>query len=372
MKVKAAVCRKYGDPLYIEELELAAPKEHEVQVKILACGFCQSTLHCWTGQLPVPLPMVFGHEACGVVEKVGPGVTKLKPGDRVIGCWMVPCGKCFQCMRGRPNLCEKSIEYFRSGDLLDGTSRFTDKHGKEVKMDAFIGGFSSHSIFPEIGAIRVPDHIKLPPEQLCLLGCAILTGWGSVTNVAKATEGTSIGIWGCGGIGLNAIRAAALRHCRPIVAVDLEASKRDIALEFGATHFIDSSKNDPIPIIMELTGGAGLEYAVEAIGDPGAQVQAWWSLRMGASLIAIGVTPTDSVTNIPLAFGPLQGKSIRGALYGDAHPLEDIPIMMELMNNGLLKTNQLVTRTIRLEDLEETRRAMEARKIIGRWVVKFK
>jgi S-(hydroxymethyl)glutathione dehydrogenase/alcohol dehydrogenase len=371
MKVKAAVCRKYGAPLSIEELELADPKEHEVQVKLLACGFCQSTLHCWMGQLPLPLPMVLGHEACGMVEKVGPGVTKLKPGDRVIGCWMVPCGKCFQCLRGHPNLCEGNIEFFRSGDLLDGTSRFRDRNGGDVKMDAFIAGFSTHSIFPEIGAIRVPDHIKLPPEQLCLLGCAVLTGWGSVVNVAKASEGTSIGIWGCGGIGLNAVRAASVRNCKPIVAVDLEISKRDIALEFGATHFIDSSKHDPIPIIQELTNGAGLEYAVEAIGDPGAQVQAWWSLRMGGTLIATGVTPADSTTNLPLTYAPLQAKSIRGTLYGEAHPTEDIPVFLELMNTGILKTDKLVTRTIKLEELDEARRAMLAREIVGRWVVKY-
>jgi Zn-dependent alcohol dehydrogenase len=371
MKVKAAVCREFGAPLSIEELELADPREHEVQVKLLACGFCHSDLSHWLGTFQSPLPCVFGHEACGVVEKVGPGVTKLKPGDRVIGCWLVPCGRCFQCLRGRPNLCEGNIGFLRNSLLLDGTSRFTDKNGNWVGEDGFVGGFSTHSIFPEIGAIRVPDHIKLPPEQLCQLACSVLTGWGSVVKAANACEGTSIGIWGCGGIGLNAIRAAAVRNCKPIVAVDIEVSKRDLALEFGATYFIDSRKHDPIPIIQEFTHGAGLEYAIEAVGDPGAQVQAWWSLRMGGTLIAVGVTPADSTTNIPLTYAPLQAKSIRGILYGEAHPTEDIPIFLELMNSGILKTDKLVTRTIKLEELEEARRAMLAREIIGRWVIKY-
>ena len=263
------------------------------------------------------------------------------------------------------------MPFFLAGNLLDDTSRFKDRNGERVGMGLFISGFATHSVLPEIGAIRVPDNIKLPPEQLCQLGCSIVTGWGSVVKIANAWEGTSIGIWGCGAIGLNAIRFAALRHCNPIVAVDLEASKRDIALEFGATHFIDSSKDDPVPIILGLTGEAGLEYAIEAIGDPGAQVQAWWSLRSGATLIATGITPEDSTTSIPLCYGSLQAKSIRGTLYGEAHPTEDLPNLMEVMNSGTLKTDKLVTRTIKLEELEEARRAMLAREIIGRWVIKY-
>ena len=371
MKIKAAVLRKYGAPMPIEELELAPPREHEVQVKMLACGFCHSDLSVWQGHIPQDIPMVAGHEACAVVEKVGPGVSKLKPGDRVIGCWMVPCGHCYQCRRGHPNLCETAMPFFQAGNLLDGTSRLTDKHGKRVGLGSFIAGFATHSVMPETGAIRVPDHIKLPPEQLCQLGCSVATGWGSVVNVAGAREGNSIGVWGCGGIGLNAIRFAALRHCHPIVAVDIEASKRDLALEFGATHFIDNSQTDPIPVIKELTGGAGLEFAIEAIGDPGAQVQAWWAIRSGGTVITIGIPPIDSTTNLPLFYAPLHAKSIRGTLYGETHPTEDLPHLMEVMNTGVLKTDKLVTRLIKLEELDEVRRAMLAREVKGRWVIKY-
>ncbi len=371
MKIKAAVLREYRVPMLIEELELAEPREHEVQVKMLACGFCHSDLSVWLGHIPQDIPMVPGHEACAVVEKVGPGVTRLKPGDRVIGCWMVPCGHCFQCRRGRPNLCEVSARFFQEGNLLDGTSRLTDKDGRRVGLGSFIAGFATHSIMPDIGAIRVPDHIKLPPEQLCQLGCSVATGWGSVVNVAQAREGNSIGIWGCGGIGLNAIRFAALRNCKPVVAVDLEISKRDIALEFGATHFIDSSRDDPIPIIKELTGGAGLEFVIEASGNSGAQVQAWWALRSGGTMVAIGITPIDSVTSIPLFYAPLHAKSIKGTLYGETHPTEDLPSLMEVMNTGILKTDKLITRLITLEDLDEVGQAILDRKVIGRWVIKY-
>ena len=136
-------------------------------------------------------------------------------------------------------------------------------------MGSFVTGFATHSVMPEVGAIKVPDHIKLPPEQLCQLGCSVATGWGAIVNVARAREGTTIGVWGCGGIGLNAIRFASIRNCNPIFAVDIEESKRKIAMEFGATMFINSSKEDPIPVIKKLTGGEGLEFAVEASGDPG-------------------------------------------------------------------------------------------------------
>jgi Zn-dependent alcohol dehydrogenase len=371
MRIRAAVLREYGVPMKIEELELDEPREKEVQVKMLACGFCHSDASLWLGYIPQDIPMVPGHEACAVVEKVGPGVTKLKPGDRVIGCWMVPCGYCFQCRRGRPNLCQTSAKFFQEGNLLDGTSRLTDKNGKRVGMGSFVTGFATHSVMPEIGAIKVPEHIQLPPEQLCQLGCSVATGWGSVVNVAQAREGNSIGIWGCGGIGLNAIRFAALRNCNPVVAVDLEESKRDIAMEFGATHFIDSSKEDPIPIIKSLTDGEGLEFAIEATGDSGAQVQAWYALRAAGMVVAIGITSIDSTTSIPMFYAPLHAKTIRGTLYGETHPTEDLPRLMEVMNTGLLKTDKLVTRLITLNDLDETREAILARKVIGRWVIKF-
>jgi Zn-dependent alcohol dehydrogenase len=371
MRIKAAVLREYNKPMKIEELEMDEPREKEVQVKMLACGFCHSDLSVWKGYIPQDVPMVPGHEACAVVEKVGPGVTKLKVGDRVIGCWMVPCGTCYQCRRGHPNLCDTSKVHFQEGNLLDGTSRLTDMNGKRVGLGSFIAGFATHSIMPEIGAIRVPDRINLPPEQLSQLGCSVATGWGSVVNVAQAREGNSIGVWGCGGIGLNAIRFAALRNCNPVVAVDIEASKREIALEFGATHFIDSSKTDPILIIQGLTDGEGLEYAIEATGDPGAQVQAWYAIRANGMVVAIGIPSIDSVTEIPMFYAPLHAKTIRGTLYGETHPTEDLPSLMEVMNTGILKTDKLISRLIKLDDLEEVMKAIEDRKVIGRWVIRY-
>jgi S-(hydroxymethyl)glutathione dehydrogenase/alcohol dehydrogenase len=255
--------------------------------------------------------------------------------------------------------------------MLDGTSRFSDKNGNFIGHGGFIAGFATHSVLPEIAAIKVPASIKAKPEHLCQLGCSILTGWGSVTNAANLRENDSIAIWGCGGVGLNAINAASKRNCRLIIAVDLNGKKEAIARQFGATHFIDSSKTDPVPVIKELTGGFGLEFAMECIGDPGAQVQAWWSLRSGGQLICIGITPEGSITQINLSFMPPHINVIKGALYGNTHPIEDIPYMAQLMSEGVLKTEKLVTRLIKLEQLEEARQAMHAHEIMGRWVVKY-
>jgi S-(hydroxymethyl)glutathione dehydrogenase / alcohol dehydrogenase len=372
MKVKAAVLRQIGAPLSIEEIELAAPKQGEVLVKYEACGFCHSDLSFWMGRnYTPPMPQIMGHEACGIVEKVGPCVTNLKKGDRVVAVWTAPCGHCYQCLRGRPNICETNVKQFHNGVMSDNTTRFTDKKGKMIGHGLSIAGFSTYSVLSAIAAVKVPDDITVPTEHLCQLGCSVLTGWGSVTNAADLRENDTIGIWGCGGVGLNAINAAARRDCRLIVAVDINGKKEKIAREFGATHFIDSTKQDPIPVIKDLTGGWGLEFAMEAIGDPGAQVQALWSLRSGGTMIFIGITPQSSTTNLPLSFLPPHINKLQGTLYGNTHPTEEIPYFAKLMSQGVLKTDKLVTRIIKLEQLEEARQAMEAHEIMGRWVIKY-
>lgn len=367
MKIKSAVLREFKKPVAIEELELADPKAHEVMLKVRAVGFCHSDLHVFLGEIAVPLPMVLGHETAGIVEKVGAGVTKVKKGDPVVCTWMVPCGKCFQCLNGRPNICEGHFTAFLTGHLPDGTSRLTDKAGKEVLQAFFVSGFSTYTVVPEDGVIPLPKNFPL--EYACFMGCSVPTGWGCIVNVANVKAGTSVAIYGCGGVGLNVIRAAALRHANPIIAVDLEGGREEIAKEFGATHFINSSKEDPVPKIMQLTGGAGAEYVVEAIGDPGAIIQAWWSLRMGGKLVLPGITPGDATTNLPLMLLPLHEKAILGTLYGAIKPQIDIPKLVDLATTGVFKLDKLVSRRIKLEQINEAAEAMLHRRIAGRWVI---
>lgn len=369
MKIKAAVLREFNSPWSVEDLDLAEPREGEVLIENLVTGFCHSDLHVQLGEIPVPLPIVLGHETAGVIEAVGPGVTRVKPGDRVACSWMVPCGKCFQCLKGRGNICEGNFVPFLGGNLLDNTKRLKDKKGVEVGTAFFVGGFATHQVVPAEGVHKIPDALSL--DEACYLGCCVPTGIGTAQNVANLGVGSSIAVFGMGAIGLYTILGAALRNASPIIAVDLEESKRKIAMEFGATHFVDSSKGDPVEKIKELTGGLGVEYAVEAIGDPGAIIQAWWSLRMGGGVIVPGITPAGHTTNLDLLLLPLHAKKVIGTLYGEINPLIDMPRLADLAVQGVLKTKEITTKKIELNDINEAAEAMVKRKIIGRWQIVF-
>ncbi len=376
MKVKSAVLREPNKPLTIEELELAPPKEKEVLVKSAFTGFCHSDLHLMLGEIPIALPLAIGHEMAGVVEEVGPGVTKVKKGDHVVGTWMIPCGKCPQCLRGMGNICSGNFGAFLGGVLLDGTSRLTDKKGEMVRHGNFVSGFSNYTVMPEDGTIPVPK--EFPLDQACFMGCCVPTGWGSVFNTAQIKPGDSVVVYGLGGVGLNCLRAAVMQHANPVFAVDLEGSKKDLALEFGATHFIDSSKEDPVPIILTMTGGVqveggmwmggGVDVAFEAIGDPGAIIQAYWSTGIGGKVVIPGITPHDQPTNLPLMLLPLHQKSILGNLYGSISTHVDIPRLINMAMKEDLKLDKLISKKFKLDQINDVADAMVKRQIQGRWV----
>ena len=367
METKAAVLYEVNKPFAIETIELEDPKEKEVLVKVAACGVCHTDLSVIKGDLPSLLPLVLGHEAAGVVEKVGPGVTKLQVGDHVICCWMVSCGKCFQCMIGNPTLCQTSLPYFSSATLLDGTSRMRNNKGDTVYQAAFVSGFSQYTVTPEDSTIPIPKDVPL--DKACLIGCCVPTGYGSVVNVAKMKPRSSVAIYGCGGVGLSTINAASFLGAYPVIAVDIEGAKEKIALELGATHFIDSAKEDPVPKIQELTGGMGADYSFDCIGDPGAQVQAFWSIRPGGMLVTPGVAPIASSTALPFFFIALQQRTVAGTLYGSINPPLDLPKLVDLYMAGALKVDEMITRNIRLDEINEAFEALEKRQIVGRWVV---
>ncbi len=368
MKVKAAVLREVNQPYSIEELELAPPGEREALVRYVYTGYCHSDLSNLLGHVNLALPLVAGHEAAGIVEEVGPGCTKLKKGDHVVACWMVPCGHCKQCIRGRGNLCSGTFGYFVEGMLLDGTSRFQDKKGAMVRHGNFVSGFSTHSVVPEDGLI--PVNKEFPLEYACLMGCCIPTGWGAVTNCAQVQPGDSVAIYGLGGVGLNILRAAVLRHAHPVIAVDLEPGKEDLAYEFGATHFICNANEDPVPKIQSLTGG-GADFVFEAIGDPGAVVQSYWSTGDYGKVILVGLTPQDQVTNLPLQIMLFKQKTIVGSLYGMLSTHIDIPSIVQTAMSHDLKLDKLVTNKFKLSDLNDVADKMHKRQLRGRWVCAF-
>lgn len=377
MKIKAAVLREAGQPVTIEDIDLEAPQAGEVLVKYVNTGFCHSDLTVLGGGMgPGSYPMVPGHEAAGVVEEVGPGVENVKKGDRVVVPWLIACGKCPECLQGKGNVCRTSFIPLVAGTLFNGNLRMKDKSGTAVSMQSFVSGFSTHQVVDAQGLVIIPD--KLPLEQACFMGCCVPTGWGTVNNKADVQPGQSVAVFGCGGVGLNVIRAASFRMANPLIAVDLEGSKENIAREFGATHFINSSKEDPVPAIQKLTGGmdmgndiylgGGVDIAFEVIGDPGAYIQAFWSLGMSGKLMSIGVIHQDQTVNYQQFFLTLQDKSIIGSLYGSAATHLSIPRLSELAIRGDLKLDKLITKHFKLEEINEVAEAMRRREIIGRWV----
>ena len=365
MKITGAVLREPKKPYSIEELELEPPKEKEALVRYIYTGYCHSDLSNLLGHVEMMLPLVAGHEAAGVVEEVGPGCTKLKKGDHVVATWMVPCGECPQCRKGMGNLCTGTFQYFVEGMLLDGTSRIKDRNGKMVRHGNFVSGFSNYTVTPENGLIPIPK--DFPLEYACLMGCCIPTGWGSVTNCANVQPGDKVVVYGLGGVGLNILRACFLRHADPVIAVDIEESKEDLAIEFGATHFICNKKDDPVPRIQDITGG-GADVAFEAIGDPGAIIQAYWSVGMGGKIVIPGITPHDQTTNLPLQVLPFNQRSILGTLYGMISTHVDIPKLIHMATTHDLKLDKLVTNKFKLEDINDVADKLHKRQIRGRWV----
>ena len=368
MKMNAAVLREYNKPVDIEEVELAPPKEKEVLVKTAYTGFCRSDLHFMDGDFEFPLPLVLGHEASGVIDEVGPGVTSLKKGDHVVAAWMVPCGECHECSSGQAHICRTSHDLHATGTLPDKTSRLKDSKGRTLKHETLVSGFGEFMVIHEKGAIKIRE--DMPLEQACFLGCCLPTGFGAVYNAAGVKPGDSVAIWGIGGVGLNVVHGAHLRSAYPIIAIDLEGINEPIARTFGATHFINNSKDDPVPIIKDLTGG-GANFCFEAIGDPGAVNQAMWSLALGGKLVQIGITPEKEMSQIPQAYTPVHCKKIEGTLYGNIEPHRDIPAFADMAMRGDLLLDKLITKFFRVNEINDVAERMRQRQITGRWVCKW-
>ena len=370
MKMKAAVYRAYGGPISVEEVELAPPKEHEVLVKTSYTGWCKSDYVMVSGRIQTSLPRVVGHEASGVVAELGPGVTTVQKGDHVTASWSSSCGKCKMCLSGKENLCLAYTPLRGQGALLDGTSRLTDAKGNRLGHDFFVAGFAEYMVIPEANALKLRK--DLPLDVACFLGCCMPTGFGAVYNTARVKPGDSVAVWGIGGVGLNVVQGAKIAGARPIIAVDLEGSKEAKAREFGATHFIDSSREDPVPKVREITGGAGADIIFEASGEGGAIAQLYWAMATGGKHIQIGVHSAEEKVPMNFTFTPGSRRQMIGCLYGDVHLNTEVPAMADmLMEDKYIDLKKLISREFTLDEINEAYDAMEKRKIIGRWVCSF-
>lgn len=367
MKAKAAVLFEVGQKLEIREVEVEAPRVGEVLIRMAAGGVCHSDLHVMTGHLVAALPAILGHEGSGVVADVGPGVTTVKPGDHVIPLWRFSCGLCEYCSGGRPALCPEGMQIRMTGRLLDGTTRFT-LDGKDIKHFAGVSSFSEYSVVHERAVLKIPD--DLPLDRAALLGCAVITGVGAVFNAAQVKPGSTVAVFGAGGVGLNVIQGAALAGAEKIIAVDLLDRKLEVARKFGATHTVNASVGDPVEEVRALTMGKGVNYAFEVIGLPAAMRQAYDALAKRGMAVVVGVAPMTTEVSVPVMSLVFEERMLTGSVYGSSRPRIDIPKLIELYRAGKLKLDELLTRTYPFSEINEAYAALE-RGEVARSVVSF-
>lgn len=350
MKIQAALLEKPQTPFIMEELTLDDPKQGEVLVKITASGVCHSDYHLVSGTTKHPMPVVCGHEGAGVVEAIGPGVTKLQPGDHVTLSWTPDCGHCYYCQHGQPNLCETYTEPIWDGVMLDGTTRLHRSNGDPVYAYCGLASFAEYVVVPEPSCVRIRKDIPL--KVASLVGCAVATGVGAAFFTAKVQPGTSVVVLGCGGVGLNTLQGAALCGAEKIIAVDTNEAKMELARKFGATHTVMSDENT-VQAIRDLTGGRGADYVFEAVGLPKLQELAMEAARPGGMAIFEGLSAMGSATNLPGAILTRQEKTIKGSYYGTVSPQRDFPLLLDMYAAGKLKLDELISNEYRLDQINE-------------------
>jgi NDMA-dependent alcohol dehydrogenase len=347
-----------NEPLSIEELDLEAPKAGEVKVKMGASGVCHSDLSVQNGTLFGAYPIVLGHEGAGVITEVGDGVEGLAAGDHVVISWVPQCGECFFCKRGQGFLCEAGQAGLATGGLMDGTPRFS-KDGSPVMQMACTGTFAEEVVIPSIGAVKVPDDIPL--EIAALIGCGVLTGVGAALNTADIKPGDTVAVVGCGGVGLNVIQGAKIAGAERIIAVDMIENKLKMAEQFGATDLVDASKGDAVSQVMELTDQRGADVAFEVIGLKETIDQTINMARRGGQAILVGVPRMEVMLELPAFFAVvLMAKTVKGCWYGSSNVHTEVPRLIGLYKEGKLMLDELISRRIQLDDVNDAFRAMEA------------
>lgn len=347
--MKAAVLTQANTPLEIQEVDLEKPHAGEVLVQNLASGVCHSDWHVITGDTKHPLPVVLGHEGAGIVQEVGAGVTTLEVGDHVVLSWAPNCGTCYYCLHGQPQLCQTLVTPLWEGTLLDGTSRLS-KDGETIYHLSGLATFAEQSVVPERTCIPIREDV--PFQAASLVGCAVTTGVGAVTNTVHVRPGDSVAVFGCGGVGLNILQGADLVGAETIIAVDKTPTKMELAELFGATHTLLADEA-PVKKIRELTGGRGADYVFEAVGIPELQETALDAVRPGGTLVIAGIAPMGSSTNFPGAILARQEKRVVGSYYGSSYPRRDFPRLLDLYMAGKLKLDELVSQTYPLEDINQ-------------------
>jgi S-(hydroxymethyl)glutathione dehydrogenase / alcohol dehydrogenase len=343
----------------VQEVELAPPKARELKVKMAAVGVCHSDLSVINGTIPTPTPLVVGHEGAGVVEEVGEGVTKVAPGDHVVLSFVPFCGDCYFCKRSQPYLCEKA-NTLNMARQLDGTSRVT-LNGTEIGVMCGLGCMAPYAVVPDISVVKIEKSIPL--RVAALVGCGVTTGVGAALNTADVQPGSSVAVFGCGGVGISAIQGARVAGATTIIAVDKDPAKLDMAKTFGATDGLVADEG-VVKAIRKLTDGKGVDYAFEAIGIGAVMELASSATRAGGKTVLVGIGKRQDQMAVNAFSYPLQSKTLCGCMYGSANPPEDFPRMLRLYQDGKLDLDNMITKTYTIdeapqafEDLEQGKNA---------------
>jgi S-(hydroxymethyl)mycothiol dehydrogenase len=349
IKAKGVIARRPNEPGVVEEFNVPAPGPGEARVKILASGVCHTDLSAKNGVFGTDyFPFLLGHEGSGIVESVGEGVTNVKEGDYVILAWRAPCGSCRFCAVGQPHLCAAS---------LNATQKMTMSDGVVLTPILGIGTFCTHTLVHAKQCVPIPD--GLPPEQMSLIGCGVMTGVGAALYSAGVKPGQSVAVIGCGGVGDSVIAGSVLAGATTIIAVDVDPKKLAWAKEFGATHTVNPRDGDAVAAIKEITGGNGVNHSFEAVGKAETFETAVWCRDLAGTCVVIGVAGRSESFDLPIAKYFDLGGSLKISWYGDCLPTRDFPLLAAWYQQGRLDLDRIVTRVITINETEEAFHAME-------------
>ena len=357
-KVQAVVVKEKNAPVSLETILVPDPGPGEALVDILTCGVCHTDLHYKQGAINDDYPFLLGHEATGVVSAVGPDVTEVAPGDRVVLNWRAVCGECRACRKGEPQYCFNTH---------NATQKMTLEDGTELTPALGIGAFAEKTLVAAGQCTKVDDDVD--PAAVGLLGCGIMAGIGAAINTGEVKRGESVAVIGCGGVGIAAVAGAQLAGATTIIAVDIDAKKLELAKAQGATHVINSKEEDPVEAIRALTGGNGADVVIDAVGRPETYKQAFYARDLAGRVVLVGVPNPEMKIELPLAdvFG--RGGSLKSSWYGDCLPSRDFPMLVEQYKLGRLDLDAFVTERIGLNDIEEAFTKMHDGKVLRSVVV---
>ena len=352
-QVKGVTALSMGAPVTVEEVLVPDPGPGEALVSVKACGVCHTDLHYREGAITDEFPFLLGHEVSGVVEKVGDGVTNVEPGDFVIVAWRAPCGRCRSCLRGRAWYCF---------DSMNATQQMTLADGSPLSPALGIGAFAELTLVHAGQAVKVDPAAS--PAAAGLVGCGIMAGLGAAVNTGGVTRGDSVAVFGCGGVGDAAIAGSRLAGAHTIIGVDIDDRKLEWAREFGATHTINSTESDPVEAIQQITGGNGVDVAIEAVGNPVTYEQAFYARDHAGTVVLVGVPSPEMKIELPMleVFG--RGGALKSSWYGDCLPTRDFPMFIDLYLQGRLALDKFVSETIGLDEVEEAFHKMERGEVL--------